>query len=369
VNTDVRSLTHAVAAYGLASTTWELPRDELSDETWTPLIDAARQQRMSGHLAHAIARQDLVASEQQVDEARDSHLREMSLVLLLEHALLGVVDLFDAHGIPYRVLKGSAVAHLDYADPALRSFGDIDLLVPSSHFEEAAAALTAAGHQRRYPEPRPDFDRRFGKGTSFSDARFTEIDLHRTFVLGPYGLSIDLDELWAPSSTFVLGGRPVHALRTEHRFLNACYHAVLGNTPARLVPLRDVAELTLAGKIDVDEVRRTAERWRAEAVLAQAVRHAWDTLSLADRTALTFWAYRYEPEPWEHRQLSVYRRPDTGYAARSLASVRVIQGTSKKLAFLRALTFPRPTYLEGRHRSFLRRWWGGVREVTRRRPR
>jgi hypothetical protein len=367
---DPRALTNAVAAYGLPSTITEFPRQRLDDDAWSALLKVIRRQRMSGHLAHAIARHDLIATSAQSEAADDSHIREMSLVLMLEHALLGVLDLLDANAIPYRVLKGSAVAHLDYADPSLRSFGDIDVLVPSQHFDAAAALLEGSGHQRRFPEPRPGFDRRFGKGTSFTDRAFTEIDLHRTFVLGPYGLSLDLDELWsAEPATFSLAGRRVNALAAEHRFLNACYHAVLGNTPPRLVPLRDVAELMLAGKVDIDEVRRLAERWRAKAVVALAVRSTWDTLGLADATALSFWAYRYEPEPWESRALSVYRRPETGYAARSIASIRVIRGGGRKLAFLRALAFPRRDYVEGRHRGFAQRWWRGARDVTPRRRR
>ena len=363
--TDVRAAARAIAAYGLAGTTTELPRGPMADDEWLALLGAARAQRMSGHLAHAIEENALAVTAVQLEQAGDSHLREMSLALLLERTLLEVVDLFETLEIPYRVLKGSAVAHLDYADPSLRSFGDIDLLVPSSQFDSAVEALSAAGHRRRFPEPRPGFDRRFGKGTSFSDAEDTEIDLHRTFVLGPYGLSIDLDALWLSSSTFVLAGRTIHALRPEHRFLNACYHAVLGNTPPRLVPLRDVAELLLAGNVDVDEIRRLAAAWRADAVVALAVQSAWDAFALADATALSFWAYRYEPEPWERRALSVYQRPDKGYAARSLAAVRAIRGTSNKLAFVRALTFPKRDYLEGRHGSFTQRWRRGLRDLKR----
>jgi hypothetical protein len=365
MSTDLRAAACAIAAYGLAGTTTELPRGPLTDDGWAVLVATARAQRMSGHLAHAIARGDLAVTEEQLEQAGDSHLREMSLALLLERTLLEVVDLFENLEIPYRVLKGSAVAHLDYADPSLRSFGDIDLLVPSSHFDAAVTGLSAAGHRRRFPEPRPGFDRRFGKGTSFSDAEDTEIDLHRTFVMGPYGLSIHLDELWATSSTFVLAARTIHALRPEHRFLNACYHAVLGNTPPRLVPLRDIAELLLAGNVDVDEIRRLAVSWRAEAVLALAVRSAWDAFAIADATALSFWAYRYEPQRWERRALSVYQRPEAGYAARSLAAVRAIRGTSNKLAFVRALTFPKRDYLHGRHRSFTQRWRRGLRDLKR----
>ena len=365
MSASIRSLAHAVAAYGLPGTTTELPAEPLRDELWGPLLNIARGQRMSGHLALAITRLDLAVTDEQREEASDSHLAEMSLALLLERTMLEVVELLDGLGIPYRVLKGSAAAHLDYPDPALRSFGDIDLLVPSSHFDDATKALAEAGHRRRFPQPRSGFDRRFSKGTSFSDSDDTEIDLHRTFVMGPYGLTVDLDELWSSSSTFVLATRSLRALRSEHRFLNACYHAVLGNTPPRLVPLRDVAQLLLHSDVDVDEVRRLAERWRAEAVVAEAVRCSWETLALADANALSFWAQHYEPEPWERRALSVYQRPDTGYAARSLASVNMIQGMSNKLAYLRALTFPERDYLEGRHRSFPERWRRGLRDLRR----
>jgi hypothetical protein len=365
VSASIRSLAHAVAAHGLPGTTSELPDEPLRDDLWGPLLNTARGQRMSGHLAHAITRFDLAATDEQREEAGDSHLAEMSLALLLERMMLEIVELFDQLEIPYRVLKGSAAAHLDYADPALRSFGDIDLLVPSSHFDAATAALTEAGHHRRFPQPRAGFDRRFSKGTSFSDSDDTEIDLHRTFVMGPYGLTIDLDELWSSSSTFVLANKSLHALCMEHRFMNACYHAVLGNSPPRLVPLRDVAQLLLRSDIDVDEVRRLTERWRAEAVVAEAVRCSWETLAIADANALSFWAHHYEPEPWERRALTVYQRPDTGYAARSFASIGVIQGMSNKLAYLRALTFPERPYLEGRHKSFPERWRRGLRDLRR----
>jgi hypothetical protein len=65
----------------------------------------------------------------------------------------------------------------------------------------------------------------------------------------------------------------------------------------------------------------------------------------------------------------VYQRPETGYAARSIASIRVIRGAGGKLAFLRALAFPRRDYVQGRYRGFAHRWWRGARDVApRKRP-
>ena len=46
----------------------------------------------------------------------------------------------SARGIRSRVLKGPAVAHLDYPDPALRAFGDVDLLVAVGGLRPGARA-------------------------------------------------------------------------------------------------------------------------------------------------------------------------------------------------------------------------------------
>ena len=105
----------------------------------------------------------------------------------------------------------------------------------SEQFDDAVAALARAGHHRRFPQPRPGFDRRFSKGTSFVTDEGTEIDLHRTFAMGPFGLTMKLDDLWARASTFRVGGVDLHALGREERFLHTCFHASLGDNPPRLL--------------------------------------------------------------------------------------------------------------------------------------
>ena len=48
-------------------------------------------------------------------------------------------------GLDHRALKGAAVAHLDYPDPALRSFIDVDLLVRAEEWDDAIQVLREAG--------------------------------------------------------------------------------------------------------------------------------------------------------------------------------------------------------------------------------
>ena len=86
--------------------------------------------------------------EQQVTEVEDMLVRVMSHCLLLERMALEAVAALEAAGIPVRVLKGIAVAHLDYADPALRPFVDVDILLPTGEIDRAAAVLRPVGLRR-----------------------------------------------------------------------------------------------------------------------------------------------------------------------------------------------------------------------------
>src|SRR5262249_33727328 len=117
----------AVAAYGLAGSGRARPETPLPDGAWARFLESVASERLVGLLGAAIADgawsvtddQRVAAAALQADISIGS--------LLLERLLLDVADRFAADGVAVRVLKGPAVAHLDYRDPAWRSFGDLDL--------------------------------------------------------------------------------------------------------------------------------------------------------------------------------------------------------------------------------------------------
>ena len=84
----------------------------------------------------------------------------------------------------------------------------------------------------RTRELRPGFDREFGKDVLIR-INGIELDIHRTFVTGPFGLTIPLEQLFASATPFAVGGRTLHALGGEEMFLQACYNAALGDRPVR----------------------------------------------------------------------------------------------------------------------------------------
>lgn len=353
-----------IAAYGLPGSMHEPPTAPLLPAEWDELLSTVRRHQLVGLLWQAIEDGKLSVDEQRRDQVARTHIDAMAGAVLLEAELLFVVRELRTQGVETRVLKGSAVAHLDYPNPALRPFGDVDLLVRSEDIDAAVHILTGLGYPRSFSEPRRGFDRRYGKGASFRNERGYELDLHRTFVMGPFGLRIPLSSLWQDKRTFAVGGETLDALGDDERFLNACYSAAISDPLPRRATQRDIAQMLLYGQVHRRRVRELAASWQAEALVARAVRDTWQALQLADVTALSSWAIRYRPAPHELRDVALYTTPGVSYTAQSLAAVSAIRGVGPKARFVLSLGVPRREFAAPTHRGFTARLWKGARDLA-----
>jgi hypothetical protein len=293
----------------------------------------------------------LVLDAAQHDELEQLFQAWLAHDLRLERLLLDAVSVLRDASIPTRVLKGVALAHLAYPDPSYRVFGDVDLLVPSAMFASAIAVLhREMGAERCVPELRPGFDERFGKEALMRSVNGLELDVHRMFVEGALGLTMDLDDLFSSSRPFELAGHELHALPKPQQFLHACYAAAIGDWPPSLGALRDVAQLLHVAQPELQSVLDMAGRWRAEAIVASAVTGAWRELALLDCPAIVEWARAYRPTRMDRLLLSAHSGRRRAYS-RHVAALVVIPGISSKLDYLRAVAFPQQSYLEARRLS------------------
>jgi len=304
------------------------------------LLQGVVENRLTGLLVPAIDAGVFPATERQREEAVSAQVDAMHLALLLESALLQVGSQLTLAGLEYRLLKGPSFAHLLYSDPSLRPFGDIDLLVAGEDFAQAGSVIEGLGATRPSPELSVGFDRRFSKGAMFMLPSGFEIDLHRTFAFGPFGFRMVAEDLFATSEHVVLGGRRIPTLAREERFVHACYHAALGSPSPRLLTVRDVAEGLLDQDLDTDRVKDLTARWQGQAVLATAVRLAYDTLELVDPVPVSAWARAYEIDRRDQLALAVYRSGGS-YLAQAAASISSIPGFRSKAAFVGSLATSR----------------------------
>lgn len=355
------SLAAVVAAHGMP-TQGSLPDEPLSDDAWAALLSAVVRERIPGLLASAIADGALTVTDEQFAEALGVHQTAMEVALLLDRALVRASTALAAEGIAHRALKGASFAHLDYPDPALRAYGDVDLLVPSATLDEAVGCLTRLGHERRHPPLRPDFEARFAKTVELVGP--VEIDLHRTLALEPFGWWIDEADLFAAPTAFTVGGTAVPAPSTAVRFLHACYHAALGNRPPRLAPLRDLAQMALSATFDWREAVATAGRWRGLAVVGHAVRTAREVLRLDVDGGIWRWARHHRPSVPESRALEVYVSGSRSQTERLLRSILVLPTWRARWSYLRAVALPDRAYLAARGLERAE-WWQRGRRATR----
>lgn len=346
-----------VAALGLPGA----PGDavEVDEAAWPAFRSGVVGQRITGLAVEGSAMGALRLSEDHRDELEAEHREAMLWALTVEDRLLRVGSALEGAGIPFAVLKGAALAHTVYPEPCLRSFGDVDVLVSTRDWRKACEVLQSIGLERQRPEPRHGFDERFGKASVHKGEDGVEVDLHRTLVVGPFGLWLDPEELLARTEGFAVGGRELRRLDDTGLLLNACMHASLGWRPPRLVPLRDVLQVAWHGGVEWDVLAAWTSRWRLTAVLQHAFRTGSETLgaSLPEAAAAFVDA---APARRELRALAAYTGSRRHEGATTLGTMRAIPGLSGKVAYALALAFPRREFLEARARdgeraSYLRR--------------
>ncbi len=355
-----RAALRAIAASALGTSAASPSRRgfEVSDES--TLLGAIGRERLTGLAVAARERGELRLSAAAYDELLIRHEDQLMLDLRLEGLLVEAAAMLEREHIPYRTLKGPVLAHTVYADPALRSFGDIDLLVPDDMFDRAIEALRALEFRRRFIEPRPGFDARFSKGACLERNDDLELDLHRTLAPGAFGVRLASADLFARSPRcFDLAGKAITGIDRELAFVHACFHAALGDSPPRLVPLRDVVELHEAG-FDRDVVVDLITSVRCESVLQRAVHLVDVELGLHLEGELPDWVRAYRSTRFDRWALHGYEREDRSYAAQVAASLWALPSVRDHAAYAAALAFPRRDYVHAHERGYARRLSRGM---------
>jgi hypothetical protein len=362
-------MTRAIAGFGLPGVP-EPEQTEVPERRWQELLSRVRMQRITGLATESGAAGWLTLTELQSSELLAAHRDAMVWCLNVERKLLALADSFEAEILTFAVLKGPSVAHTVYADPSQRSFADLDLLVDSRDYERACRLLRDLGHVRRQPEPRPGFDVRFGRASVHKHPDDSiEVDLHRTPGWGPFAQWIDAKELLERTARFSLGGRRIGRLDDTGILLNVAMHASLGARSPKLVPLRDVLQVSTEGDVEWDVLWRWAREWHVAAVLQHAFAIASATLDAPVPPAVDSFLGESPPDR-DTRALRAYTGRGRAEGGTAIATLKAIPGVRAKAAYAKALLLPDRAFLRARVGSggfaYLRRWtvpmkWGKAR--------
>jgi hypothetical protein len=349
-NPEVSGAIHRIAAFGLSQRPGRRSEDRLVEpapEHWPSFCNALIQQRLTGLAIAAIDEGALLCSNKRKVQLLDHHRKMMINTLIIESTLITLTDAFRKNGLWFVVLKGPAFAHAYYPEPSWRPFVDLDILVRTNDWQRACALLVELGFVRKLPEPRAGFDERFGKAVEFKGSNGAEVDLHRTLVVGPYGLWIDVDILAEHTAPLPLGGRDLRRFDDTAALINACAHASLGWAPPLLLPLRDVLQIATVGAVDWALFRQWMKRWRMTEVVRYVVENAARYLNVAFPQQLCA-LVSDESNETDRRILETYTSYRRGGGGTELGLIRAIPGITDKIAYAFSLLFPSREFLTAR---------------------
>jgi hypothetical protein len=353
-------LAEAVAAFGIPREVG-LPTKALGDLEFDTLLGECEHHRIVGFFASAVRANAFPVTDEQHTRIESVWQGWLAHAVKVERLLLDATEVLEENEIPSIVLKGAALAHTDYPDTSARVFGDVDLLVEPRNFTRATTVLARdMGAERPLPQLRPGFDDRFGKEILLL-LRGLEFDVHRTFVEGPYGIAIDLHDLWRAPEPFMFGRRELLALAAPARTVHAAYAAALGDWPLRLNALRDFVQTLSRDPARFEFAMKLARAWRCDAVVRVAYERASHVFGPE--------AMAVEHPPWgrlprrDRLFLASYRGSGRGYR-RNLVAPIAIRGFGYKLRYLHGVAFPTREYLAARGASrarFARQTWSKLR--------
>lgn len=328
----------------------EFPLEPFGDAEFNILYGDCERNRLLGLLAAAIDVGDIAVTEEQLAWTVPLIREWQAVQLRHEHLLLRAATVLDEAGIDFRVLKGVALSRVAYPQPEWRTFGDVDVLVPSHEFGRAARVLSAGLPARRaLEEPAPGFDDAYGREILLHAGEL-EFDLHRTFISGYYGLVVPTAELFARRDTIVLAGREIPVLAPAHRILHAAIATSIGDMQPRLIAARDLVQMARALGDDaaaIDDLLATARGWRCESLLAAAVLRIADWLPAGDGAPLVQWAGDHRPGPGSRLVQAMYHSAYRGPLV-SLSGVLAPLGVRGRWRYLTGIT--RQTWVSWRSR-------------------
>ena len=181
-------------------------------------------------------------------------------------------------GLEPVVLKGAALAHLNYPDPALRTLSDIDVLLPTADLGRARAALIRAGFSVDESAVLPAGHQHL-KPLYLARGSLA-VELHDRFFGDGGPFCINMPEIIGRARPATIAGVAARVLAPADALVYVCAHVAYGHS-YRWFPLRTLTDIlaltTSEPAVDWELVLRSARQSRLSGAVYWPLRlsQAW----------------------------------------------------------------------------------------------
>jgi len=246
---------------------------------WTRLLVLAEEHGVEGHLAARLGELPVDLVPLQIKQTLVNRQRSrIFLTLRLTAELFCILDRFNLAGIGALVVKGPVLAVQAYGDPAMRSFGDLDLLVRQRDIRRATELMIGAGYVPSVSLRAIDAGKIPGQYLFSKPDSKLLVELHNDCTLRYFPRRLPLEEFFARQILVSLDSRETPALSVEDELVLICIHGAK-HFWERLMWIADVAAL-ISRQTGIDWARaaHSAKAVGAERMLHTGLRLAVDLL-------------------------------------------------------------------------------------------
>ncbi|OLC97969.1 MAG: hypothetical protein AUH86_06200 [Acidobacteria bacterium 13_1_40CM_4_58_4] len=200
------------------------------------------------------------------------------LTLRLTAELFHLLELFATKGIGALVVKGPVLAVQAYGDPAMRSYGDLDLLVRQRDIRCATESLIAPGYQAAVSLSAIDAGKIPGQYLFSKPDSKLLVELHNELTLRYFPRPLPIEDFFARQIRVRLDAYEAPALAVEDELVLICIHGAK-HFWERLTWIADVAALvSRQTSINWERAAASAREVGAEHLLNTGLRLAADVL-------------------------------------------------------------------------------------------
>jgi hypothetical protein len=194
--------------------------------------------------------------------------------------LFRLLDRFAAQAISAMVVKGPVLAVHAYGDPAMRSYGDLDLLVRQRDIRSATELMLADGYRAHVPLRAIDAGKIPGQYLFSKPDSNLLVEMHNDFTLRYFPRRLPIEKFFERQIRVPLDGREAPALSVEDELVLICIHGAK-HLWERLIWIADVAALvSRQSGIDWERVTESAREVGAERMLHTGLQLAEDVLRM-----------------------------------------------------------------------------------------
>ncbi len=234
---------------------------------WTRLLLLAEEHGVVGHLAAHLHELDRHLVPPEMNKTLiECHRAQIFLTLRLTAELFRLLKRFAAAEIGVLAVKGPVLSLRAYGDPAMRSYGDLDLLVRQRDIRRATELMIAAGYQAAVPVSAIDSGKIPGQYLFSAPDSKLLVELHNDYTLRYFPRRLLLERFFERQVRVPLDSRKAPALSVEDELVLICVHGAK-HYWERLMWIADVAALVCSQtKLDWKRAAESAEEVGAERI-------------------------------------------------------------------------------------------------------